>query len=189
VTGNPGSAIGPTPRRPGPPEGQPTVFAADEQSDVVVDLDRLVQLAQDVLTDRKIKGDCELAITFVDAESMAELNKQFMDEDHATDVLAFPIDDELVESGRSPDSGTTGPDRPEPEPGDVPILLGDVMVCPAVAATNANEHGRSTDEELALLVVHGILHVLGMDHAEPEEERAMFTLQEDILERLYRTRR
>ena len=104
-------------------------------------------------------------------------------------MLAFPIDDELVESGRSPDSGTTGPDRPEPEPGDVPILLGDVMVCPAVAATNANEHGRSTDEELALLVVHGILHVLGMDHAEPDQERAMFELQEDLLERLYRTNR
>jgi probable rRNA maturation factor len=185
----PGSAIGPTPRRPGPPEGRPTVFAADEQSDVVVDLDRLVQLAQDVLADRKIKGDCELAITFVDATAMTELNKQFMDEDHATDVLAFPIDDELVESGRSPDSGTTGPDRPEPEPGDVPILLGDVMVCPSVAATNAAGLGRTTDEELALLVVHGILHVLGMDHAEPDEERAMFALQEDLLERLYRTAR
>lgn len=188
-SGSPGSAIGPTPRRPGPPEGRPTVFAADEQSDVTVDLDRLVQLAQDVLADRRIKGDCELAITFVDATSMAELNKQFMDEDHATDVLAFPIDDELVESGRSPDSGTTGPDRPEPVPGDVPILLGDVMVCPAVAASNAAVHGRSTDEELALLVVHGILHVLGMDHTEPDEERAMFALQEDLLARLYRSAR
>jgi len=181
-----GSAIGPAPRRPGPPEGRPTVFAADEQSDVEVDLDRLVALAQAVLQDRKIKGDCELAITFVDEAAMAELNKQFMDEDHATDVLAFPIDDELVESGRSPDSGTTGPDRPEPEPGEVPILLGDVMVCPSVAAANAKEHGRSTDDELALLVVHGILHVLGMDHADADEEREMFALQEELLDRLFR---
>jgi probable rRNA maturation factor len=162
------------------------VFAADEQSAVTVDLDRLVALAQAVLADRKVKGDCELAITFVDETAMAELNKQFMDEDHATDVLAFPIDDELVESGRSPDSGSTGPDRPEPEPGEVPILLGDVMVCPAVAAANAVDHGRSTDDELALLVVHGILHVLGMDHADPDEERAMFALQEELLERLFR---
>ena len=182
----PGSAIGPTPRRPGPPEGNPTVFAADEQSDVAVDLDRLVALAQAVLTERKVRGDCELAITFVDETAITELNKQFMEEDHATDVLAFPIDDELVEAGRSPDSGSTGPDRPEPEPGEVPILLGDVVVCPAVAATNAPEHGRTTDEELALLVIHGILHVLGMDHAEPEEERAMFALQEELLERLFR---
>jgi len=186
VTGGSG-AIGPTPRRPGPPEGTPTVFAADEQSDVTVDLDRLVALAQAVLKDRKIKGDCELAITFVDTEAITELNKQFMDEDHATDVLAFPIDDELVETGRSPDSGTTGPDRPEPEPGEVPILLGDVMICPAVAAENARTNNKTTDDELALLVVHGILHVLGMDHADPDEEKAMFSLQEELLDRLYRT--
>jgi len=181
-----GGAIGPTPRRPGPPEGRPTVFAADEQHAVEVPLDRLVKLAQDVLAERKVKGECELAITFVDETSIAELNQQFLGEDGPTDVLAFPIDDELVESGRSPDSGTSGPDRPDPEPGDVPILLGDVMVCPSVAARNAVEHSRTTDDELALLVVHGILHVLGMDHADPEEERAMFALQEDMLQRLFR---
>lgn len=162
------------------------MFAADEQSAIAVDLDRLVKLAQDVLEERKVKGDCELAITFVDEVAIAELNEQFLGEKGPTDVLAFPIDDELVETGRSPDSGTTGPDRPEPEPGDVPLLLGDVMVCPTVAAANATEHGRTTDEELALLVVHGILHVLGMDHADPDEEKAMFSLQEDLLQRLYR---
>ena len=131
------NTIGPTPRRPGPPPGKPTVFAADEQSDVDVDLDGLVALAEGVIAAERIKGDCELAITFVDATAIAELNEQFLGEKGPTDVLAFPIDDELVESGRSPDSGSTGPDRPEPEPGEVPILLGDVMVCPAVAAANA----------------------------------------------------
>jgi probable rRNA maturation factor len=70
----------------------------------------------------------------------------------------------------------------------VPILLGDVMVCPAVAARNAADRNKSTDDEVALLVVHGILHVLGMDHAEPEEEVAMFAKQEDLLARFHRPR-
>jgi len=180
--------IGPTPRRPGPPEGTPSVFAADEQSDIDVDLDGLVRLAEGVLKAEGVKGECELAITFVDEETIAELNKEFLGEDGPTDVLAFPIDDEIVESGRSPDSGTAGPDRPDVEPGEVPILLGDVMVCPSVAARNAAERSRSTDDELALLVVHGILHVLGMDHADPEEEAAMFGRQDALLAQLHRPR-
>jgi probable rRNA maturation factor len=179
------NTIGPTPRRPGPPAGTPSVYAADEQHDVEVDLNGLVKLAQAVLQAEKVKGDCELAITFVDETTIAELNKEFLGEDGPTDVLAFPIDDEIVESGRSPDSGSTGPDRPDVEPGEVPILLGDVMVCPAYAARSAAERSRSTDEELALLVVHGILHVLGMDHATPEDEATMFAKQDDLLARFY----
>jgi probable rRNA maturation factor len=182
------STVGPTPRRPGPPEGSPTVFAADEQAEVDVDLNGLVRLAQDVLAAENVRGDCELALTFVDETTMGELNKEFLGEDGPTDVLAFPIDDEIVESGRSPDSGSTGPDRPDVEPGEVPILLGDVMVCPSVAARNAAERSRSTDEEIALLVVHGILHVLGMDHADPDEEKAMFAKQEALLARFHRPR-
>jgi probable rRNA maturation factor len=181
-------AIGPTPRRPGPPDGNPSVFAADEQSDVTVDLDGLVTLAEQVLRAQGVKGECELALTFVDETTMAELNKEFLGEDGPTDVLAFPIDDEIVESGRSPDSGSTGPDRPEIDPGEVPILLGDVMVCPTVAARNAAERSRTTDDEVALLVVHGILHVLGMDHADPEEEAAMFAKQDELLARFHRPR-
>ena len=179
------NTIGPTPRRPGPPEGTPTVFAADEQHDVDVDLNGLVKLAQDVLAAEKVKGDCELALTFVDETTMAELNKEFLDEVGPTDVLAFPIDDEIVESGRSPDSGSTGPDRPEVEPGEVPILLGDVMVCPSVAARNAAERSRSTDDELALLVVHGILHVLGMDHVDETTTGAMQARERELLAQLH----
>jgi probable rRNA maturation factor len=164
------------------------VFAADEQADVVVDINGLVALAEAVLTAEGIKGDCELAITFVDETTIGELNKEFLGEDGPTDVLAFPIDDEIVESGRSPDSGSTGPDRPDVEPGEVPILLGDVMVCPAVAARNAAERNRSTDDEIALLVVHGILHVLGMDHADPAEELVMFAKQDDLLARFHKPR-
>ena len=181
-------AIGPTPRRPGPPEGSPSVFVADEQHDVDVDLDGLVQLARGVLRAEGVKGECELAITFVDEATIADLNKEFLGESGPTDVLAFPIDDEIVESGRSPDSGTSGPDRPDVEAGEVPILLGDVMVCPAVAARNAAERSRSTDDEVALLVVHGILHVLGMDHADAEEEAAMFGRQDELLQQLHRPR-
>jgi probable rRNA maturation factor len=164
------------------------VFAADEQDDIDVDLDGIVALAQGVLDAERVKGDCELAITFVDETTITELNKEFLGESGPTDVLAFPIDDEIVESGRSPDSGSTGPDRPDVEPGEVPILLGDVMVCPAVAARNAAERNRSTDDEIALLVVHGILHVLGMDHADPEEEAAMFARQDALLQQLHRPR-
>ena len=181
-------AIGPTPRRPGPPEGTPSVFAADEQHDVDVDIAGLVKLAEEVLRAEGVKGACELAMTFVDETTIAELNKEFLGEDGPTDVLAFPIDDEIVESGRSPDSGSTGPDRPDVEPGEVPILLGDVMVCPTVAARNAADRNRSTDDEIALLVVHGILHVLGMDHADPEEEATMFAKQDDLLARFHRPR-
>lgn len=182
------AVIGPTPRRPGPPDGSPTVFAADEQDIIDVDLDGIVVLAQQVLAAEGVKGDCELAITFVDEITMADLNKEFLSEDGPTDVLAFPIDDEIVESGRSPDSGTTGPDRPDLEPGEVPLLLGDVMVCPPVAARNAAERNRSTDDEIALLVVHGILHVLGMDHADAEEEKTMFAKQDDLLARFHKPR-
>lgn len=183
-----GNAIGPTPRRPGPPPGKPTVFAADEQSDVDVDLAGVVALAEGVIAAERVKGDCELAITFVDETTIADLNREFLGEDGPTDVLAFPIDDEIVESGRSPDSGSSGPDRPEVEQSEIPVLLGDVMVCPAVAARNAAERNRSTDDEVALLVVHGILHVLGMDHAVPEEEAAMFARQQELLDQLYKPR-
>ena len=182
------AGVGPTPRRPGPPDGTPSVFIADEQSEYDVDIAGLVTLAQEVLRAEGVRGDCELAITFVDETTIAELNKEFLGEDGPTDVLAFPIDDEVVESGRSPDSGTTGPDRPDVEPGEVPVLLGDVMVCPTVAARNAAERDRSTDDEVALLVVHGILHVLGMDHADPDEEATMFAKQDDLLQRFHKPR-
>ena len=107
-----------------------------------------------------VSGDAELSLLFVDEEAIAELNGRFMDADGPTDVLAFPIDDPVV-AGRWPDAGTAGPDRDDPEPGDLPLLLGDVVVCPAVAQRQAPAHAGSYDDELALLVVHGVLHVLG----------------------------
>jgi probable rRNA maturation factor len=110
-----------------------------------------------------------------------------MGNDGPTDVLSFPLEDELVEPGRFPDSGTTGPVDPRvrgeaPEP---PLLLGDVVICPAVAARNAPTHAGTYDDEIALLLVHGILHILGNDHADPDEEAAMQAKERELLARFH----
>lgn len=98
----------------------------------------------------------ELTLTFVDREDIAELNAEHMGKEGPTDVLSFPLDDAEGEG----------------QPG-VPTLLGDVVVCPAVAAEQCTDHAGTIEDELALLVVHGVLHVLGHDHAEASEAEAM----------------
>jgi probable rRNA maturation factor len=163
-----------------------TVFAADEQSTEAVDTFRWVLLAEAVLDAQGVKGDAELSMLFVDEGAIAELNKRFLDRDGPTDVLAFPIDDDVYEGGRLPDSlGPAGP-ADEIEPSDLPTLLGDVVLCPAVARRNAPEHAGSYDDEMALLVVHGILHLLGMDHVDDQEARAMERREQELLDRFHR---
>jgi probable rRNA maturation factor len=164
--------------------GDLEVFVADEQADHPVDVVRWEALARDVLAAEGVAGEAELALLFVDEATMAELNASFMGAQGPTDVLAFPIDDDEVTTGRSPDGSTTGPDREPPD--DVPLLLGDIVVCPAVAARNAPTHAGTYDDEIALLVVHGILHVLGMDHATPEETTEMQAREQDLLGRFHR---
>jgi probable rRNA maturation factor len=132
-----------------------TVVVSDEQSDVAVDADRWGALATAVLREQGRIG--ELTLTFVDRDEIAQLNEEHMGQQGPTDVLSFPLD--------------SVDDEPADLPG--PVLLGDVVVCPAVAADAAPTHAGSLDDELALLVVHGILHVLGHDHAAPDEARAM----------------
>lgn len=173
-------------RRP-PAEGDVEVFGIDEQDAEPVELSRWVDLATAVLSDSGVRGDAEMSLLFVDEPTMAELNKRFMGADGPTDVLSFPIDDP-IDPGRWPDSGSTGPDREPPEVSELPILLGDVVVCPAVAARQAPEHAGSYDDEIALLVVHGVLHVLGMDHAEPDEEAAMQARERELLDRHHHKR-
>lgn len=139
-----------------------TVVAADERSaerdhDVGVDVGRWERLAVDVLLDREAHG--ELTLTFVDADEIAALNAEYMGRQGPTDVLSFPLD---ALSGDPP----TGQ-----------LLLGDVVVCPAVAAQQCVEHAGTLDDELALLVVHGVLHVLGHDHAEVADAEAMRSLE------------
>lgn len=138
------------------------VFLADEQ-DIAVDAEDLVALAHLVLDARRVPSDMEVALLLIDEPTIAQLNQQHLGHDGPTDVLAFPID----EPGESPPAG--------------PAILGDVVVCPAVAQRQARERGVTEHSELQLLTVHGILHLLGMDHAEPDEERTMFTLTDELL--------
>jgi probable rRNA maturation factor len=173
----------PRPRRVGP-EGDVQVYGTDEQSAADVEVVRWVELARDVLVAEGVRGDAELSLLFVDEEAIAELNQRFMEKDGPTDVLAFPIDEPV--SGRWPDAGTTGPDRDDPDEDDLPLLLGDVVVCPAVAARQAPEHAGTYDDEIALLVVHGVLHVLGHDHAEPDEAAVMQARERELLDRFHR---
>lgn len=138
------------------------VLLADEQ-DLDVDADDLVALAQHVLAERRVPDDMEVALLLVDEAAIAALNSRHLGHEGPTDVLAFPID----EPGESPPAG--------------PAILGDVVLCPAVAHRQAAERGLAAHAELQLLTVHGLLHLLGMDHAEPEEERAMFALTDRLL--------
>ena len=155
-------------RRLAPPSEEPTVLAVDDQSAVTVDVEHLVHLATEVLRAEEVGGPAELSLSFVDSDTIAGCNRRFLDGDGPTDVLAFPIDAADADGQ-----------------GDVPRLLGDVMVCPAVAERQAVERGGHTGDELALLVVHGVLHVLGMDHAVPEEAAAMQARERELLARFH----
>jgi probable rRNA maturation factor len=163
-----------------------SVFVSDEQSAVTVDLARFVRLAQLALVEERVPDDAELSLIFVDEDAIADLNRRFLDGANATDVLAFPIDDDVLPGGRRPDEGGRGPGSPS-EPEDPPVVLGDVVVCPAVAARQAPEHHASLDDELALLVVHGILHLLNYDHAEEREAQAMQRRERELLEHFRRS--
>jgi probable rRNA maturation factor len=163
-------------------DGEPEVFCADEQSDVPLELARWQQLALDVLRDEGVRGLAELSILFVAEHEMAELNRDYMGKDGSTDVLAFPIDAHDVTQMVAPVGASRGPDRAPIDPGELPLLLGDVVMCPAVARRQAPDHAGTLDDELALLIVHGILHVLGRDHAEPEEAQEMRARERALLE-------
>jgi probable rRNA maturation factor len=141
-----------------------TVVGADEQSDVDVDVDRWCRLAGDVVESEGARG--ELTLTFVDRDEITALNREHMDAEGPTDVLSFPLDS-IVPAPTS----------------DVPVLLGDVVVCPAVAAEQARRHAGTLDDEVALLVVHGVLHVLGHDHADAEQTQRMQQRERVLLER------
>jgi probable rRNA maturation factor len=132
--------------------------------------------------EERVPGTAELSLLFVDRPTIAELNERFLGGTGPTDVLAFPMDDDLVMPGRQPDQGGRGPGAPA-EGGEPPTLIGDVVVCPAVAAAQAPEHQVTVEDEIALLVVHGVLHLLNYDHADPVGEAAMQKRQREILAR------
>ncbi|HUC37973.1 MAG TPA: rRNA maturation RNase YbeY [Acidimicrobiales bacterium] len=164
------------------------VFAADEQSEHPVELARWTRLARSVLDAQAVKEDVEVSLLFVDEPTIAQLRERFLGESGPTDVLAFPIDDEPDHGGRSPDEGGTGPGGALPgDEGEVPVLLGDVVVCPSVAARNASEHAVPFEDEVALLVVHGLLHLLGMDHEADDEAERMERREQQLLDRFHRS--
>jgi probable rRNA maturation factor len=163
-------------------DGVPEVFCADEQTAVAVDLARWQQLATEVLHAEGVRGLAELSLLFVTEQEIAELNQIYMEKSGPTDVLAFPIDADEAEMVLTETPITRGPDRSPPDPADMPLLLGDVVICPAVAAQQAPEHAGTLDDELALLVVHGILHVLGYDHHDDAERVAMQAKERSHLE-------
>ncbi len=140
------------------------VDGRDRQDEVEIDLDRWVRLAEHALDCEGVGREAELSLLFVDEPAMADLNQHYMGEDRPTDVLAFPID--------NVETTLPGP----------PILLGDVVVCPAVAARQAPDHGTSLEGELGLLVVHGVLHVLGHDHGHQADTEVMQARERFILD-------
>jgi len=138
----------------------------NNESTVPVDEIALQRLAGFALAFLHVHRDAELAILLVDEGAMEQLHLQWMGEPGPTDVLSFPMD-EL---------------RPGTEESITPAgLLGDIVLCPQVAAGQAGTAGHTTLDELLLLTTHGILHLLGFDHAEPDEEKAMFGTQREIL--------
>jgi probable rRNA maturation factor len=138
----------------------------------LVDVRRTQRLAAFVLQRMRVHPQAELCVTAVDEDTIAELNAKWMDKAGPTDVLAFPMDE--LRPGKVTE---------EPEEG----VLGDLVLCPAVAVRQAEEAvrkgqtGYTATDELDMLTVHGILHLLGYDHAEPDEHKEMFGLQAQLL--------
>ncbi|MBN7792318.1 rRNA maturation RNase YbeY [Microbacterium esteraromaticum] len=139
----------------------------NNESAIDVDETVLQRLTDFNLAQLNVSPDAEVAIVLVDEGAMESLHVQWMDEPGPTDVLSFPMDE--LRPG-TPDNPTA------------PGLLGDIVLCPQVAESQAQTAGHTLQDELILLTTHGLLHLLGFDHAEPEEEREMFGLQRSLIE-------
>ena len=131
-----------------------------------VDVDEFRAISEYVLAQVHVSPDADLAIMFIDPEPMEELHIKWLDLEGPTDVMSFPMDE--LRPGTAEQISPAG-------------TLGDVVICPQVARKQALEAGHSSAEEMLLLTVHGILHLLGFDHAEPEDEKVMFGLQRQLL--------
>jgi len=145
------------------------MIEVSNESGVDVSEEELISVARFVISKMKVNPAAELSMVLLDLSAMADLHMRWMDTPGPTDVMSFPMD-ELEPGGR--------PDAPEPGPS----MLGDIVLCPQFAAEQAATAGHSLGHELALLTVHGVLHLLGYDHAEADEEKEMFALQRRLLE-------
>jgi probable rRNA maturation factor len=161
------------------------VFVSNEQTDVELDDRRWQSLATQVLIAEGVRGQAEMALLFVNRQAMTEMNRVHMDSDRPTDVLAFPID--MIDNSRAagPTARSTSPVALRSDVTEMPLLVGDVVVCPAVAAEQAESHAGTLDDEIALLVTHGVLHVLGYDHDNEITAQRMRTRERSLLEELH----
>ncbi|MFN8039123.1 MAG: rRNA maturation RNase YbeY [Acidimicrobiales bacterium] len=164
---------------------RPQVAVTDDQDDVAVDVDRWAAFAADVLEGLGLDGSVELAVAFVDEATIAELHLEHLDLPGPTDVLSFPVDGEgaaasLVAAVDRADGSLVVDGLPS---GPEPWLLGDIVICPAVAVAQAPDHAGTPDDELALLLVHGVLHLLGLDHADPDDAQVMQAWEQGLLAR------
>lgn len=143
-----------------------SVDVLNETDLVLLDEVELVDLSRYVLSEMRVHPEADLCLRLVDEDTMAVLHEQWMDLPGPTDVMSFPMDE--LRPGREGESPQQG-------------VLGDIVLCPSVAAQQAATAGHAPAEELLLLTTHGILHLLGFDHAEPAQEREMFELQRQLL--------
>jgi len=148
----------------------------NNESGITVDEVVLAQLGRFVLDAMGINPLAELSVVLLDTEAMAALHVQWMDLPGPTDVMAFPMDGEDLPGDRVDPSAPPSTDATGAE-----AMLGDVVLCPDVAAKQARAVGHSTEAELHLLTTHGILHLLGYDHGDPQQEREMFELQANLV--------
>ena len=152
-----------------------SIEVANESGDEV-DEQALVRVARHVLDAMGVSPLAELSMLIVDVAEMERLHVQYMDLPGPTDVMAFPMDELDLRGSRGAGHG-----QPEAGADVAPTVIGDVVLCPEVAARQAAEAGHSTEDELELLCTHGVLHLLGFDHEEPEEHAEMFGLQASLL--------
>ena len=136
------------------------------ETDYEIDIAEFVQLADFVLSAMHVSTEVELNIIFIDPEPMEELHVRWLDLEGPTDVMSFPMDELRPGTAEYPTASGT---------------LGDICICPQVAEKQAREAGHSTAEEMLFLATHGMLHLMGYDHAEPEEKEEMFALQRQLL--------
>jgi probable rRNA maturation factor len=136
------------------------------ESGVDVDVAEYARLARFTMSRLRVHPEADLCLKLVDEPTMTEFNRRYMGKEGATDVLSFPMDE----------LRPAADDEPEAEG-----ILGDMLLCPQFAAAQAPSFNRTPDDEMRLLTIHGILHLLGYDHAEPGEEREMFALQARLL--------
>lgn len=153
-----------------------SVFLADEQREQV-DLVGLRGLAEIIVKAQSFPSSAELTLLFVDESEMSSYNKKFLDREGPTDVLAFPVED------------LTAGEVPEVENGGPPLILGDVIIAPSYVKRQAEEMAVTFEDEMALMVTHGILHLLGYDHQDDDEAEIMESREAELLAMVGRSRR